>query len=83
MCQNAVKSVKTRSNFAVTIPKEKAEVFKRFCHLLGDRPVTEFNYRYVDKEQACIFVGVRISSEKEKLEIIQQLEQNDYKVMDL
>ncbi|STO54664.1 threonine dehydratase [Canicola haemoglobinophilus] len=68
--------------FAVTIPEEKGS-FLRFCHLLGERPVTEFNYRYADKEQACIFVGVRIGSEEEKLEIIQQLEKNNYKVMDL
>ncbi|WP_032092424.1 threonine ammonia-lyase, biosynthetic [Necropsobacter rosorum] len=73
---------KHEAMLAVTIPEEKGS-FLRFCHLLGDRAVTEFNYRYADHKQACIFVGVRISGEKEKAEIIQQLQHNGYAVMDL
>lgn len=68
--------------FAVTIPEQKGS-FLRFCHILGHRAVTEFNYRYSDKQQACIFVGVRISGETEKNEILQQLQQDGYQVMDL
>ena len=45
--------------------------------------MTEFNYRYADEKQACIFVGVRISGESEKNEIIRQLQQGGYDVMDL
>ncbi|MGR3807137.1 L-threonine ammonia-lyase [Pasteurella testudinis DSM 23072] len=68
---------------AVTIPEQKGS-FLKFCHLLGDRAVTEFNYRYADNKQACIFVGVRISGgEAEKQEIISQLRVNGYDVKDL
>ncbi|MGY6090935.1 threonine ammonia-lyase, biosynthetic [Avibacterium paragallinarum] len=73
---------KHEAMLAVTIPEEKGS-FLRFCHLLGDRAVTEFNYRYADQAQACIFVGVRIRGEDEKNEIIAQLQQHGYSVMDL
>lgn len=68
--------------FAVTIPEQKGS-FLRFCHILGDRAVTEFNYRYTDHQDACIFVGVRISGEAEKQEILAQLQQGGYDVEDL
>ncbi|MEM1506437.1 threonine ammonia-lyase, biosynthetic, partial [Domibacillus sp. 8LH] len=45
--------------FAVTIPEERGS-FKRFCSLVGDRNVTEFNYRIADAQAAHIFVGVQI-----------------------
>jgi threonine dehydratase len=44
----------------VTIPEEKGS-FLKFCQLLGGRSVTEFNYRFADAKDACIFVGVRLS----------------------
>lgn len=68
---------------AVIIPEQKGS-FLKFCHLLGDRAVTEFNYRYADNHRACIFVGVRISGgEAEKQEIISQLQCSGYDVQDL
>ena len=67
---------------AVTIPEQPGS-FLKFCHILGSRAVTEFNYRYADARQACIFAGVRISGEREKHEIISQLQQNGCNVMDL
>ncbi|CAJ6788578.1 threonine dehydratase [Burkholderia pseudomallei] len=45
--------------FAVTIP-EKRGSFKRFCALVGERNVTEFNYRIADARSAHLFVGVQI-----------------------
>jgi len=33
--------------------------------LLGERNITEFNYRYSDTNQAQIFVGVTISNAKD------------------
>ncbi|MGR6980491.1 threonine ammonia-lyase, biosynthetic [Testudinibacter sp. P27/CKL/0425] len=68
---------------AVTIPEQKGS-FLKFCHLLGDRAVTEFNYRYADNQRACVFVGVRISGgEAEKQDIISQLQHSGYDVQDL
>lgn len=67
---------------AVTIPEQKG-AFLRFCEILGNRAVTEFNYRHSDDRKACIFVGVRVSGNAEKLDIIKGLQQHDYDVTDL
>ncbi len=67
---------------AVTIPERKGS-FLTFCQILGNRAVTEFNYRHADDTNACIFVGVRISGSAEKSEIIKELQQNGYNVSDL
>ncbi|MBT9319743.1 threonine ammonia-lyase, biosynthetic [Actinobacillus pleuropneumoniae] len=67
---------------AVTIPEQKGS-FLKFCEILGNRAVTEFNYRHADGHQACIFVGVRITGSAEKAEIIRDLQQNGYDVTDL
>jgi threonine dehydratase len=42
---------------AVEIPEQRGS-FLRFCELLGQRNVTEFNYRYQGSAQARIFVGL-------------------------
>ncbi|SFN40835.1 threonine dehydratase [Izhakiella capsodis] len=68
---------------AVTIP-EKQGSFLNFCQLLGGRQVTEFNYRYADEKDACIFVGVRLTRGlQERAEIIGLLHGGGYKVVDL
>jgi threonine dehydratase len=54
--------------FAVTIPEERGS-FKRFCELVGERSVTEFNYRIADASAAHIFVGVQIKSRDESAAI--------------
>ncbi|MBF3537629.1 PLP-dependent threonine dehydratase, partial [Burkholderia pseudomallei] len=40
-------------------PEERGS-FKRFCALVGERNVTEFNYRIADARSAHLFVGVQI-----------------------
>ncbi|WP_428946380.1 threonine ammonia-lyase, biosynthetic [Pantoea sp. FN060301] len=68
---------------AVTIPEQKGS-FLKFCQLLGGRSVTEFNYRYANADNACIFVGVRLTrGREERSEILQQLGEGGYKVVDL
>ncbi len=57
---------------AVTIP-EKAGAFKTFCKLLGNRNITEFNYRFSDPNAAHIFVGLAISSTAEVGKLIVNL----------
>jgi threonine dehydratase len=55
--------------FAVEIPEVPGS-FLKFCELLGDRSVTEFNYRYGDLSTAQIFVGLALAlgkSEREQL----------------
>lgn len=68
---------------AVTIPEQKGS-FLKFCQLLGGRSVTEFNYRFADPDNACIFVGVRLTRGlEERHEILQLLNEGGYKVVDL
>ncbi|BAN98784.1 threonine dehydratase, biosynthetic [Plautia stali symbiont] len=68
---------------AVTIPEQQGS-FLRFCQTLGGRAVTEFNYRYADADNACIFVGVRLTRGlEERSEIISQLAEGGYQVVDL
>lgn len=47
--------------FAVTIPETPGS-FRRFIEVLGDRNITEFNYRMGDPAQAHVFVGVEIAN---------------------
>jgi len=47
--------------FAVTIPEQPGSL-KRFCDTLDNHSISEFNYRIADKEQAHIFVGIKVKS---------------------
>ena len=67
----------------VTIP-EKPGSFRDFCHTIGNRGITEFNYRYSDKSEAHVFVGVKLQhGDEEKNELINVLKAKDYAVVDL
>src|SRR5580700_6068474 len=48
---------------AVEIPEAPGS-FLRFCELLGQRSVTEFNYRYRDSQAAQVFVGLALREGK-------------------
>jgi len=61
---------KREAVLAVTIP-EQAGSFKTFCRLLGDRNITEFNYRYSDPVRAHIFVGVAVADPSESVKLVQ------------
>ena len=60
--------------FAVTIP-ERPGSFLKFIDLLGDRNITEFNYRYGDDNNAHIFVGMQTSGESDMAQIESKLKQ--------
>jgi threonine dehydratase len=68
--------------FAVTIPEERGS-FKRFCELVGERSVTEFNYRIADASAAHIFVGVQIKSRDESAAIARAFEAHGFATVDL
>ncbi len=73
---------KKEAVLAVTIPEEKGS-FKRFCQTLGDRVITEFNYRYVGEPNANIFVGVRLGGGvEERQQLLQKLVKANYQVRD-
>lgn len=67
---------------AVTIP-EKPGSFRQFCALIGNRQVSEFNYRYADENQAHIFVGVQISGRAEIDALTSKLESKGLPTLDL
>jgi len=53
---------------------EKPGSFHKFCAALGNRNITEFNYRYSDSDTANIFVGVTTDPQgDEKAGLIAQL----------
>lgn len=68
--------------FAVTIP-ETPGAFKAFCRLLGNRNITEFNYRFADNQQAHIFVGVAVQNPAEVAAIVKTLEAEGLPTIDL
>jgi len=71
------------SILAVTIP-EKQGAFLAFCNELDGRAITEFNYRYSDRKQANIFVGVRTPQGFEELSTLtEKLTASGYRVADL
>lgn len=68
---------------AVTIP-ERPGSFQRFCQLLGKRPITEFNYRYGDANEAQIYVGVKVDAEKgSRVKLVTELQAEEYPVLDI
>jgi threonine dehydratase len=69
--------------FAVEIP-ERPGAFLKFCEALGERNITEFNYRYTPGATARIFVGVSLQQgAAEAAEITALLGSQGYPVLDL
>ncbi|MGB5917125.1 MAG: threonine ammonia-lyase, biosynthetic, partial [Phormidesmis sp.] len=68
--------------FAVTIPEQVGSLGK-FCDTLGNRSISEFNYRIADANKAHIFVGIKIKNRAEAKAIAQNFEHNGFKTLDL
>ncbi|MBQ0799023.1 MAG: threonine ammonia-lyase, biosynthetic [Porticoccaceae bacterium] len=73
---------KREAVIAVTIP-ERPGSFGKFCRAMSRRMVTEFNYRYTDKDEAHIFVGLSISSDQDREDLIADLQEKGYPVSDM
>ena len=68
---------------AVRIPEQKGS-FRRFCGALGNRAITEFNYRYSDPDRADIFVGLKVTAgSTDRRSLLATLEDQGYPVTDL
>jgi len=50
--------------FAVTIPESPGS-FLEFCRVIGNRNITEFNYRMSSRSEAHVFAGISVSSSDE------------------
>jgi len=68
--------------FAVTMPEQRGS-FRRFCELVGNRSVTEFNYRISDAQRAHVFVGVQINSPAESDKIAANFRRHGFDTLDL
>src|SRR5690606_24505732 len=67
----------------ITIP-ERPGSFRRLCHDLGPRLITEFNYRYSDTREAHVFAGVQLRNGlREKEALLGSLREKGYEVLDM
>lgn len=68
---------------AAQIP-ERPGAFKNFCKVLGNRNITEFNYRYANSQEAIVFAGVQVNPDHGgRAELMAELKQELEKVEDL
>ena len=66
-----------------TLP-ERPGSFRRFCHALGPRAITEFNYRYADRERATVFAGVQLrTGESDKQALLTSLADKGFEALDI
>ncbi|GAA0903445.1 threonine ammonia-lyase, biosynthetic [Rothia nasimurium] len=68
--------------FAVSIPEERGS-FLHFCQLIGQRSVTEFNYRMGSDDRARLFVGLQIEDRREAGELKAVFEGAGFPTVDL
>ncbi len=74
---------KQEALFAVTIPETPGSL-KKFCHdMVGDRNITEFNYRLASRKEAHIFVGISIRETGERKHFSDRLQEAGYGNIDL
>ncbi len=67
---------------AVTIP-ERAGALKKFCSILGDHSITEFNYRYDNAQAAHIYVGVQMREREMTNRLVRTLRRSGYATLDM
>jgi len=68
--------------FALTLP-EKHGSFLRLCEAVGNRAVTEFNYRISDADVAHVFVGLHIHSHAEIEKLANHFRRKGFPTLDL
>ncbi len=67
---------------AVSIPETPGS-FRKFCTTIGQRSITEFNYRFADPKSAHVFVGVQIHDAHEAEDLAGDLRAAGYEVLDM
>jgi len=69
--------------FAVQIPEVPGS-FLKFCEVLGNHSVTEFNYRYADQPAAQVFVGLGLAlGRPERQELLSAIGAAGFAVRDM
>ncbi len=67
--------------FGATIPEQPGS-FLAFARSLGRRAITEFNYRYRDRRQAQVYVGVRLARADARAALLAELVQAGFRAVD-
>ena len=67
---------------AVTLPEERGS-FLRFVDVVGERAVTEFNYRFQNPDSASILVGIKTSDFAERDTLTQALQEAGFPALDV
>jgi threonine dehydratase len=68
--------------FAVTIP-ERPGAFLEFASVIGDRAVTEFNYRLASRDDAHVFAGVAVAAPEDRDALREAFVRRGYACVDL
>ena len=66
----------------VTIPEEVGS-FLKFCEVLGNRSVSEFNYRYAMESDAQVYVGLQVTAREDRQRVLADLAEAGYPVSDM
>jgi len=73
-----------REMLIATYLPERPGAFRRFCHTLGPRQITEFNYRYADADRATVFAGVQVKGgDEERQRLLDNLREHGYESYDI
>ena len=68
--------------FGATIAEQRGS-FLRFCRAIGQRSVTEFNYRYAGEQEARVYVGLQINPGEDRQTVLDALAEAGYQVADM
>jgi threonine dehydratase len=74
---------KREALFAITIPERPGALRHLLESVIGERNITEFNYRLADRREAHIFVGVSVGSAAERSAFAEALAKHGYAGADL
>jgi threonine dehydratase len=83
VAERAATGERKEALLAVAIP-ERPGSFRAFCHAIGPRAITEFNYRYGTSREAHVFVGVELrEGDADRERLVAHLREKEYLVEDL
>ena len=83
VAERTLSGEKQEALFAVTIPEEPGSLF-RFCReVVGERNITEFNYRLSGRKSAYIFVGIAVDGDEQRQLFSEQLDSHGFVNVDL
>lgn len=72
-----------REAVLATFLKEERGSFKKFCELVGPMNITEFKYRYAEKDKALVLYSVGVHKAEALLELKKRMESSGLRTLDL